>query len=260
MSILHLTRRVDRMRDVIEQDISPKGNSLGRRPLSPLLAVIGLNRFVPRYLDPAARLGEVLFGLIMVLTVTLTAGLNVADGREGVRQLLFAAIGCNIAWGIIDAVMYIMDCVTVRTGKVRLVEAVQRAPDAPETLELIQNEIEPELQELIDPEAAEALSRSVLKHLARVRVDKKTLTKDDLYGALASFWLVFVSCLPAVLPFLIFSQPRFALRVSNFLLISLLFFVGQKWAVYAGVNRLTAGLVMMAIGLALVGIAILLGG
>ena len=219
-----------------------------------------MKRFIPRYLDPASRLGEVLFGLIMVLTVTLAAGLTVTDGREGVRQLLFAAIGCNLAWGLIDAVMYLMNCITVRTGKVRLLQAVQSAPDAPETLELIQNEIEPELQELIGPEEAETLSRAILKHIAGAKFTKKTLTKDDLYGAIACFWLVFVSCLPAAVPFLIFSRPHFALRVSNFLLIALLFLVGQKWAVYARVNRLNAGLMMVAIGLALVGIAILLGG
>jgi len=216
--------------------------------------------FVPRYLDPASRLGEVLFGLIMVLTVTLTTGLTATDGREGTRQLLFAAIGCNIAWGIIDGVMYLMDCITVRTGKVRLLQAVQRAPDAPETFKLIQEEIEPEIQELIGPEEAETLSRAILKHIAHVRVTKKTLTKDDLYGAVACFWLVFLSCLPAALPFFIFSRPHFALRVSNFLLIALLFLVGQKWARYAGVNRLGAGSALVAIGLVLVGIAILLGG
>jgi VIT1/CCC1 family predicted Fe2+/Mn2+ transporter len=219
-----------------------------------------MKRFVRRYLDPASRLGEILFGLIMVLTVTLTAGLTVAEGRTGVRQLLFAAIGCNIAWGIIDAVMYIMNCITVRSGKVRLVKAVRRAPDENAALALIQNEIEPELQELLTPEDAEALSRSVLKHIAQAQVAEKTLTKDDLYGALACFWLVFVSCLPAAIPFLIFSQPHLALRVSNFLLIALLFLVGQKWAQYAGTNRLVTGSAMVAIGLVLVCVAILLGG
>ena len=104
------------------------------------------------------------------------------------------------------------------------------------------------------------MSRSVLKHIARAQVAKNTLTKDDLYGALACFWLVFVSCLPAAIPFLIFSQPHFALRVSNFLLIALLFLVGQKWAQYAGTNRLVTGSAMVAIGLVLVGVAILLGG
>ena len=219
-----------------------------------------MTRFVPRYLDPASRLGEILFGLIMVLTVTLTAGLTVDEGRAGVRQLLFAAIGCNIAWGIIDAVMYIMNCVTMRTGKIRLVEAVQHAPDARAALDIIQNEIEPELQSLLDPEEREAFSRSILNHVAKARIARPGVTKDDLYGALACFWLVFVSCLPAAIPFLIFSQPHLALRVSNFLLIALLFLVGQKWAQYAGTNRLVTGSAMVAIGLVLVGVAILLGG
>jgi len=86
------------------------------------------------------------------------------------------------------------------------------------------------------------------------------LTKEDLYGALACFWLVFISCLPAAVPFLIFSKPHVALRVSNFLLIAMLFLLGQKWAQYAHTNRLVAGMAMVTIGLALVGVAILLGG
>lgn len=219
-----------------------------------------MKRFVSRYLDPASRLGEILFGLIMVLTVTLTAGLTVADGRAGVRQLLLAAIGCNIAWGIIDAVMYVMNCITVRSGKMRLVRAVQSAADERAALVLVQNEIEPELQELLDPEQATAFSRSILNHIATAQIAKKTLTRDDLYGALACFWLVFVSCLPAAVPFFVFSQPRLALRASNLLLLAMLFLVGQKWAQYVGTNRLAAGSAMLAIGLVLVGIAILLGG
>jgi hypothetical protein len=219
-----------------------------------------MKRLVPRYLDPASRLGEVLFGLIMVLTVTLTAGLAIDEGRAGVRHLLLAAIGCNIAWGIIDAVLYLMNSLTVRSGKMRLVKAVQRAPDTQTALGLIRDKIEPELQELLNPEDAEALNRSILKHITQAQITKTYLTKDDLYGALACFWLVFLACLPAALPFLIFSRPLFALRVSNFLLIAMLFFVGQKWAQYAGTNRLVAGSVLVAIGLALVGVAILLGG
>ena len=61
-----------------------------------------------RYLDPASTLGEVLFGLIMTLTFTLGAGIIIEDeGREGARQLLIALIGCNIAWGLIDGVLYL---------------------------------------------------------------------------------------------------------------------------------------------------------
>jgi hypothetical protein len=220
-----------------------------------------MSRFTQRYLDPAGRLGEILFGLIMVLTVTLATGFTVAEGKRGVRQLLIAAVGCNVAWGIIDAVMYVMNCMIVRQGKVRLVEAVQRAADADAALRLIQDEIEPELQDLLGPKEAEAFSRSVFKHIVGAQIGKgRIVTKADFYGALACFWLVFVSCLPAAIPFLVFSRPQFALRVSNFLLIATLFYVGQKWAEYAGKNRMVVGLAMVGIGLMLVGVAILLGG
>src|SRR5205823_12349096 len=124
-------------------------------PAVPSKESVGVRRFVPRYLDPASRLGEVLFGLIMVLTMTLTAGLSVAEGKEGVRQLLLAAIGCNVAWGLIDAVMYIMNCVTVRNEKIRLIEAVQHAPNATSALNLVRDGIEPELQDLLDPHRSE---------------------------------------------------------------------------------------------------------
>jgi len=240
----------------------------------PLPAVTGANHILPeqpgadgrrdsfirRYLDPASRLGEILFGLIMVLTITLTAGLTVADGPQGVRQLLFAAIGCNVAWGIIDAVMYIMNCITVRSGKARFLEAMQQAPDAESALRLIRDEIEPDLQDLLQPEDAEAMSRSLVQPLREAKITRKAMIRQDIYGAVACFWLVFVTCLPAALPFLFFSQPHIALRVSNGLLIALLFLVGQKWAQYVRVNRLAAGAAMVALGLALVGIAILLGG
>ena len=95
--------------------------------------------FTHKYLNPASRLGEVLFGLIMVLTATLTAGLTVAEGKAGVRQLLLAALGCNIAWGIIDAIMYVMNCMTERSGKLRLLQEIQRAPDPSAALHIIRS-------------------------------------------------------------------------------------------------------------------------
>ena len=219
-----------------------------------------MSRFTHRYLDPASRLGEILFGLIMVLTFTLAAGFSVPQDKAGVRELLLAAIGCNLAWGIIDAVMYLMNCLTERAGKLRLVKAVQEAPDPDTAMNLIRDQIQPEFQHLFSPDDTEAVSRSILRHASHAQVGVAKLTKDDFYGALACFWLVFASCLPAALPFLIFSEPRFALRVSNFLLVALLFLVGSKWAKYSGTNQLLAGLLMVAIGLALVGTAILLGG
>jgi len=62
-----------------------------------------------RVLDPIERISEVLFGLIMVLTFTGSLGIATA-GRQEVRTMLIKALGCNLAWGIIDAVLYLMGC------------------------------------------------------------------------------------------------------------------------------------------------------
>jgi hypothetical protein len=66
-------------------------------------------KLTKRLLEPHERIAEVLFGLIMVLT--FTGSLSVAEaGRDDVRTMLIAALGCNIAWGIIDGVLYLMGC------------------------------------------------------------------------------------------------------------------------------------------------------
>ena len=54
-------------------------------------------------LEPMERISEILFGLIMVLTYTCSFSVAGA-GREEVRTMLVGALGCNLAWGVIDAV------------------------------------------------------------------------------------------------------------------------------------------------------------
>ena len=52
-----------------------------------------------RILDPAERIAEILFGLIMALTCTGAIGVATADQFE-IRTMLIGALGCNVAWGI----------------------------------------------------------------------------------------------------------------------------------------------------------------
>jgi VIT1/CCC1 family predicted Fe2+/Mn2+ transporter len=66
-----------------------------------------------RILDPVDRSSEVLFGLIMALTFTGTISVTEADRAE-VRSMLAAALGCNIAWGLVDAVMYVVTALVQR--------------------------------------------------------------------------------------------------------------------------------------------------
>jgi VIT1/CCC1 family predicted Fe2+/Mn2+ transporter len=66
-----------------------------------------------RILDPVSRVSEILFGLIMALTFTTAVGPTAADGDEA-RVLLSGVLACNIAWGLVDAVMYLVSALTDR--------------------------------------------------------------------------------------------------------------------------------------------------
>src|SRR5262245_35554993 len=103
-----------------------------------------------RYLDPASSMGEVLFGLIMTLTFTLGAGIIIQDeGREGARQLLIAVIGCNIAWGIIDAALYLAGQIFDRGRLRRLGRAIRESRDPASATQLVASELDPLLGEVL---------------------------------------------------------------------------------------------------------------
>src|SRR5689334_25163632 len=95
-----------------------------------------------RVLEPQERISEVLFGLIMVLT--FTGSLSVAEaGREDVRAMLIGALGCNLAWGIIDAVLYLMACLAEKEGGLLAFRAARKAADPVEARRLVANALPP---------------------------------------------------------------------------------------------------------------------
>src|SRR5262245_45057284 len=95
---------------------------------------------VDRYLDPAESLGEVLFGLIMALTFTVGARIITAEHELDTRELIIAAVGCNIAWGIIDAVLFVLGSMFHRSRRVRFLRALKGATSEADALATIREE------------------------------------------------------------------------------------------------------------------------
>jgi hypothetical protein len=217
--------------------------------------------FLDKVLDPISSFGEIIFGLIMTLTFTLGAGIMLEqEGPEAARELLIATIGCNIAWGLIDAAMFLVTQILEKGRRRRLLHIIQRAPSAERALPHVAEE----LDDMLSPVTTEPERRVLYKRIAdRVRagaIPRTRITKTDLYGALASFWLVFLASVPAALPFLFIEPPWLALRVSNLLLLAMLFGVGWTWAGYTLARAWAVGLSLMLGGLMLVALAIVLGG
>jgi hypothetical protein len=64
-------------------------------------------------LNPVDRVSEMLFGLLMALT--FVGAVSAAEsGDEQIRTLFTTSLGCNLAWGLVDAVMYLIRTITER--------------------------------------------------------------------------------------------------------------------------------------------------
>ena len=210
-----------------------------------------------RVLDPVARVSEVLFGLIMALTFTGTLSAATADRNE-VRTLLIGVIGCNIAWGLVDAVMFLMSSLTERGHGLLTVRAVRNAATPHAAHQVIADAIPPILVPMLHRDDFEKMRQGLLG--VDTLPSSPSLTKEDWAGALAVFLLVFLSTFPIVIPFLIFRNVHLALRLSNLVALVILFITGSWLARHGGHNPLWSGLAMMTLGVVLVGITIALGG
>ena len=211
-------------------------------------------------IDPDERLGEVLFGLIMVLSFTLGAGIELAGDREATRELLIAALGCNVAWGVIDGALLVMSRLSERGRLRRLIESIQKTASREQALAMVTRELDGRIPAVVGAPLRAALDEQVLERLQETKIERTRIGLDDLRAGFAVFLIVFLTALPAVAPFLALRDALFALRASNAVLIALLFVSGWRWAGYTGASRWGTGLFMMLLGVGLVAVAIALGG
>jgi len=210
-----------------------------------------------RALDPVDRVAEVLFGLIMVLT--FTGSLSVAEaGRDDVRAMLVGALGCNLAWGIIDAILYLMGSLAERSRRLMTLRAVRGAETPERARALLADALPPDIASIVEPAELEGM-RARLARLPDPPV-RARVTKEDWTGAAAVFLLVFLSTFPVVIPFIVMRNAMPAMRVSNAVAVAMLFMTGYTYGRLTGYRPVGMGIAMVVLGMVLVGITMALGG
>lgn len=210
-----------------------------------------------RVLDPVSRISEILFGLIMVLT--FTGSLSVATaGRAEVREMLVGALGCNLAWGIIDGILYLMGVLAEKGRGLSALRAVHASSDPERGRAVVADALPPLVVSVLEPAQLESIRQRLvqLPHPgARARLER-----SDWKGALGVLLLVFLSTFPVALPFFFVRDAHLALRLSNVVAIALLFVCGYRVARLTGHSPWGAGLGMVALGTLLAAMTIALGG
>jgi VIT1/CCC1 family predicted Fe2+/Mn2+ transporter len=208
-----------------------------------------------RVLDPVERVSEVVFGVLMALSFTCALSVATA-GREEVRTMMLTALGCNLAWGLTDAVMYLVGTVVERSRKLALLRKLVEAKSAEEAHRLIAGALPERLAAGVGPRALEALRQ----HLIGSPLPRSGLHGDDFAAALEVFGLVVLATLPVVIPFVVFQETALALRASNALAVVTLFAGGYVLGRHAGGSPWRFGLAMAVIGAVLVAAIVALGG
>ena len=184
-------------------------------------------------LSPVDRVSEMLFGLFMALT--FVGAISVAEsGDAQIREMFIAALGCNLAWGLVDAVMYLVRTVTDRGRLLSLIRSVRDAPDAATGHVLIKGALSKVAAGLVSTAEIEAM-RGRIVALTDLPA-RPTLTRHDLTAALAIFLIVVAATFPVVLPFALIDDVGMAKNVSRAVAVAMLFFGGWR----LGAMRATA--------------------
>ena len=207
-------------------------------------------------LDLVDRVCELLFGLFMALT--FVGAVSVAEsGRAELRTMFISALGCNIAWGLVDAVMYVVRAITARGRSLTLVTAVRAAhPEAGRRL--IRASLSPVVATLVTDAALEDMRGGMLA-LPHVP-DRPRLEPRDGLAALAIFLIVVASTFPVVLPFAVLQDVGVAKTASRVIALLMLFAGGLALGRHAGYGSWKVGLMMAGLGAALVAAVMALGG
>lgn len=223
--------------------------------------------FLKRFLDPIDRLTEAIYAVLIVMTFTMAyraidfAGVNQKVVSEAVLSLAVAAFGCAFAWGIIDGMMFILLGMMARGEDGRLLKKVLSAPDEQTAIGEISDQLDETLELAMTADERQDLYRQAYLRMRDNEPKPVGFKREEFYGAVGVVVIAVLASLPLVLPLLILrTNVDVALRASNAMAILMLFIFGYQWGKHAQSKPVRMGLLLAGLGLAMVLIAIPLGG
>jgi VIT1/CCC1 family predicted Fe2+/Mn2+ transporter len=207
-------------------------------------------------LSPFERASEIVFGILMAISVT--AAFEITAGAElDVRELMIAALGCNLAWGLIDGVMYLLAQQFERHRNHRTLLELRSTAAEDAFRERIGEALPPMLAPTLTADTYARIRQAVNAYSAQ---RPPLWSRQDVAVAVIICLLVFVSTFPLVIPFMVMEDAWLALRASHAVAVVFLFVLGWRLGRWSGASAPGAGIVFAAVGAALAVACVALGG
>ena len=171
--------------------------------------------------------------------------------------MLIGAIGCNLAWGLIDAIMYLMGCLAQRATNLRIWQALRQAPTSKQGERVISESLPPIVSEVLTP--------LDMVESREFDADSMPSTSGEAPQARLAWCGGRIPPggrvdLPVVLPFIFIQESVSALRVSNATAIVMMFVAGYAFGQLTGYRPVVTAGSMVLLGCVLVALTIALGG
>ena len=210
-----------------------------------------------RGLDFVERIDEVIYGLIAALTFTCSISIANA-GTEDVPSILWSALGCNVAWGLIDALIIVFSTLLYRGEALHLLHKMRSSKSTEEADNVIRSVLPPLVSQLLRSEHFEHLRDEINKLPEPPK--QVFVTWKDITSGITAFILVFVATFPVIIPFFFIHSAHTAVRVSNWTALVMLFITGYYFGKKTGYNAWKTAFVLMITGGVIVIATIFLGG
>lgn len=207
-------------------------------------------------LSPFERGSEIIFGILMAISVTAAAEITTGGGAD-VRELMIAALGCNLAWGLIDGVIYLLQLQFERHRVHRMVLELRELKADDAFRARVAAELPPLVAQAMTADSFSYIRRAVQSY-AQARPAYWSRQEFAAAGLICA--LVFASTFPLVLPFMVMQEPQLALRASHAIAVAMLFVLGWKLGRWSGASPLGSGALLALVGVVLAVLCVALGG
>src|SRR5690349_12042069 len=95
-----------------------------------------------RLLSPLDRAAELLFGAILAITFTCSMSVGSSHQVE-MTELLVGVIGCNLAWGFVDGIMYVIETLARRNRNRVLFHELRISPNSEDARKILSDALPP---------------------------------------------------------------------------------------------------------------------
>jgi VIT1/CCC1 family predicted Fe2+/Mn2+ transporter len=177
------------------------------------------------------------------------------QGGDDLTTMLWATVGCSLAWGLVDGAMYVFGNLASRNRSYYLLRRLRDDPAAARSA--LVASVPSAVADVVPPSRWDEM----VAVLSRVPVPSRARAgRDDLLGGVAIFFLANAALLPLAAPFVVIDDLDLAQHVSNAVALVLLFGAGHQLARYTGERPLRVALRFVAFGLVLIAATLALGG